>query len=109
MKKTKLRGNTLPEVLVALLVLSCVMVITFQVLGLSRGGNTFELKQEAIIRMNAMINMNTVDSVFRDSVQYSRLQIRVEQRLHGIPMLKLRRVECVDPNGMILCFREIVK
>ncbi len=109
MKKTKLRGNTLPEVLVALLVLSCVMIITFQVLGLSRGGNIFEIKQEAIIRMNAMINMNTVDSVFRDTVQYSRLQIRVEQRLHKIPRLKLRRVECVDPNGVILCFREIVK
>ena len=109
MVKMKLRGNTLPEVLVAWLVLSCVMIITFQVLGLSRGGNTFEIKQEAIIKMNVMINMNTEDSVFQDTVQCSRLQIRVEQRLHEIPMLKLRRVECVDPNGVILCFREIIK
>lgn len=109
MKNMKFRGNTLPEILVALLVLSCVMIIVFQVLGLSKGGNILEVKQDAIIRMNTMINTSFMDSVFRDTLQCPRLQIRVEQRLYENQRLKILRVEMIDPNGRLLCFREIVK
>jgi hypothetical protein len=100
----------LPEVLVALTILSCISVVVFQVLARVGNGNYQELQQEAIRQANNRILDEPPERVFKDTLSMPPITVMVTQdSIPGTP-LWLRRVEVKNQEGKRLCYRErIVK
>lgn len=102
----KARGSTLPEVLVALAILSCISVVTFQVLARAGNGSYQEIQWEAIRQANNRMVIRYPGEVFKDTIVESPLTIIVKQDSVPGTSSWLRRVEVKDVTGRRLWYRE---
>ena len=105
-RRGKMKGDTLPEVLVALAVLSCVYVLVFGALAQFEGAGSPALKWQAMQEGNKGLLGDYPERTFRDTLIGRHWRVMVEQCPGEVTGSWLRRVEVLDKRGRRWCVRE---
>ncbi len=110
LKRLKIKGSTLPEVLIALTIVMVVMAVAYNlVVGLGESVNAGD-KFRALTEVNRRMSQEYKAIEYRDTSYVGRLII-VEQSNRYMDCDKLYEisVKVLNDVGVILCSRTIVK
>lgn len=110
LRNIKLKGSTLPEVLIALTIVTVVMAVAYNLIGgLMESVNTSD-KFRALAEVNRRMCQEYEAGEYRDTIDVGRLII-VEQskRYMGSKSLYEINVKAINDKGVVLCNRTMVK
>lgn len=110
LRDKKLRGSTLPEVLIALTIVTVVMVVAYNLItSLGESVNTVD-KFRAMTELNRRMSSEPEVVEYRDTIYVGSIRLIEENR----PYMESDRlykfsVKAETKKGMILCKRSVVK
>ena len=104
-KRFRVKGNTLPEVLVACVIFSCVCTLVFGTWGEWGNGKRQTLKWQAIQEGNMALHAKYPLHTFRDTLKRKNWQVVVQQQPHVLPNVWIRQVNVLDKQGREWCKR----